>query len=144
MQHYFFPLLDALSGLILAFDDETAFMTCVAKLQSPVFHFSEGSGHAEQYHAEAYSMLRLQPLHCSMISWQIPPLYVHPFAVIKGHSKPFLTVVQTIGITPFQKSQKKAGSDLFPASNRQVSKNWRNIIKRISLVNKKVDIFLYT
>ena len=73
-QHYLFPLLDALSGLILAFVVEAAFVTCEAKLQSPVFHFSEGSGHAEQYHAVAYLMLRLQPLHCSTISWQIPPL----------------------------------------------------------------------
>jgi hypothetical protein len=66
--------LDALSGLIFAFDVEAAFVTCEAKLQSPVFHFSEGSGHAEQYHPEAYSMLRLQPSQCSTISWQIPPL----------------------------------------------------------------------
>jgi hypothetical protein len=28
-------------------------------------------------------------------------------AVIKGHSKPFLTVEQIIGITPFQKEIKK-------------------------------------
>jgi hypothetical protein len=67
-QHYLFPLLDALSGLILAFDVKSAFVICEAKLQSPVFHFSEGSGHAEQYHLEAYSILRLQPLHCSTIS----------------------------------------------------------------------------
>ena len=67
-QHYLFPLLDALSGLILAFDSEAAFVICEAKLQSPVFHFSEGSGHAEQYHPEPYSMLRLQPLHFSTIS----------------------------------------------------------------------------
>jgi hypothetical protein len=73
-QHYLFPLLDALSGLILAFDPEAALATCEAKLQSPVFHFSEGSGHAEQYHPEEYSVVRLQPLHCSTISWQIPPL----------------------------------------------------------------------
>ena len=67
-QHYLFPLLDALSGLILAFDVKSAFVICEAKLQSPVFHFSEGSGHAEQYHLEAYSVLRLQPLQCSTIS----------------------------------------------------------------------------
>ncbi len=73
-QCYLFPLLDALSGLIFAFEEEEALITCDAKLQSPVFHFSEGSGQAVQYHLEENSALRLQPLHFSTISWQIPPL----------------------------------------------------------------------
>jgi hypothetical protein len=56
-----------------------------------------------QYHADEYSVLRLQPLHFSMISWQIPPLYEQPLAVMKGHSLSFLTVVQTIVVTTFLK-----------------------------------------
>jgi hypothetical protein len=68
MQHYLFPLLDALSGLSFPFEAEEARVTCEARLQSPFFHFSEGSGHAEQYHLVAYSALRLQPLHFSTTS----------------------------------------------------------------------------
>jgi len=67
-QHYLFPLLDALSGLIFVFDAEEFLVTCEAKLQSPVFHFNEGSGHAEQYHLVENSALRLQPLHFSTVS----------------------------------------------------------------------------
>jgi len=71
---YLFPLLDAFSGLILAFDTEFSLAICDAMLQFPFFHFNEGSGHAVQNHLEENSALRLQPLHCSTISWQIPPL----------------------------------------------------------------------
>ncbi len=46
MQCYLFLLLEALSGLIFAFEEEEALITCDAKLQSPVFHFNEGSGQA--------------------------------------------------------------------------------------------------
>jgi hypothetical protein len=67
-QHYLFPLLDALSGLIFVFATEAFLVICEAKLQSPVFHFNEGSGHAEQYHLVENSALRLQPLHFSTIS----------------------------------------------------------------------------
>ena len=67
-QHYLFPLLDALSGLIFVFDSEEFLVTCEAKLQSPDFHFNEGSGHAVQYHLVENSALRLQPLHFSTVS----------------------------------------------------------------------------
>ena len=67
-QHYLFPLLDALSGLIFVFDAEEFLVTCEAKLQSPVFHFNEGSGHAVQYHLVENSALRLQPSHFSTVS----------------------------------------------------------------------------
>jgi hypothetical protein len=72
--HYLFLLLDALSGLIFALTVLEAEATCEAKLQLPTFHFKEGSGYAVQYQADENSTLRLQPLHCSTISWQIPPL----------------------------------------------------------------------
>ncbi len=74
MQCYLLLLLEALSGLIFAFAVEEALITCDAKLQSPVFHFNEGSGQAVQYHLEENSAVRLQPLHFSTTSWQIPPL----------------------------------------------------------------------
>ena len=67
-QHYLFPLLDALSGLTFVFDAEDCLVTCEAKLQSPVFHFNEGSGHAVQYHLVENSALRLQPSHFSTVS----------------------------------------------------------------------------
>jgi hypothetical protein len=72
--HYLFLLLDAFSGLIFAFTVLEAEATCEARLQLPTFHFKEGSGYAVQYQADENSTLRLQPLHCSTISWQIPPL----------------------------------------------------------------------
>lgn len=125
---YLLPLLDAFSGLILTFDTELSLTTCDAKLQFPFFHFNEGSGQAVQYHLEENSALRLQPLHCSTISWQIPPLYEHPFAVIKGHSLPSLTVVQTIETTSFHLILKKSRGHLFPAFKDRLQKNWRNII----------------
>ena len=45
--------------------------------------------------------MRLHPWHFSSISWQMPPLKEHPFADMKGHDFPCLTVVQSIVITPF-------------------------------------------
>jgi len=95
--------LDAFSGLIfvLALLDSTT--KWVARLQLPFLHLMEGSGQAVQYHPEESSVPRLQPLHCSTIWLQIPPLYEHPFEVIKEHSMPFLIVAQFIGITPFRR-----------------------------------------
>jgi hypothetical protein len=55
-------------------------------LQWPLFHLTLGSGQTEQNQPEAYSLFRLQPSQGSTVSWQIPPLYEHPLAVIKGHS----------------------------------------------------------
>jgi hypothetical protein len=71
---YLLLRLDAFSGLIfvLALLDSTA--KWVARLQLPFFHFMEGSGQAVQYHPEESSVPRLQPLHCSTIWLQIPPL----------------------------------------------------------------------
>jgi hypothetical protein len=66
--------LDALIGLTFAFFPTTIEETCVARLQFPFFHFTEGSGQALQYQPEENSSLRLQPSHCSTITWQIPPL----------------------------------------------------------------------
>lgn len=67
-QHYRFPLLDALSGFIFVVDVEEILVTWEAKLQSPFFHFNEGSGHAVQYHLVENSALRLQPSHFSTVS----------------------------------------------------------------------------
>jgi hypothetical protein len=67
-QHYRCPLLDALSGLIFVVDAEEVLVIWEAKLQSPFFHFNEGSGHAVQYHLVENSVLRLQPLHSSTVS----------------------------------------------------------------------------
>jgi hypothetical protein len=72
--YYRLPLLDAFSGLILAFLASESLVICEAMLQSPVFHFNAGSGQAEQYQPAENSALRLQPLHSFTISWQIPPL----------------------------------------------------------------------
>ena len=94
-------LLDALSGLILAFLIWFSFVVCVAKLQLPFFHLTKGSGQAVQYHPEENSEARLHPWHSSTVGWQPPPLKEQPFFVIKMHSNPFFTLVQTIGITPF-------------------------------------------
>lgn len=98
---YLFPRLDALIGFSFVFFAEEVEATWVARLQFPFFHFDAGSGHAVQNQPDAYSELRLQPSQPSTISWQIPPLKEHPFAVIKGHSIPSLTVVQTNGTTSF-------------------------------------------
>jgi hypothetical protein len=57
--------LDALSGLILVFVSAPDALTWVAILQLPVFHRADGSGHAEQYHAEENSTFRPHPSHCS-------------------------------------------------------------------------------
>jgi hypothetical protein len=78
-----------------------SFAAWVAKLQSPFFHLTEGSGQAVQYQPEENSEARLHPWHSSTIGWQPPPLKEQPFFVIKMHSKVSFTVVQTIGITPF-------------------------------------------
>jgi hypothetical protein len=48
--------------------------TWVARLQLPYFHLLVGSGQAEQYQPDEISKERWQPLHCSTISWQTPPL----------------------------------------------------------------------
>jgi hypothetical protein len=71
---YLLLRLDAFSGLIfvLVLLDSTA--KWVARLQLPFFHLMEGSGQALQYHPEESSVPRLQPLHCSTIWLQIPPL----------------------------------------------------------------------
>ena len=100
-RHHFFLLarLDALSGLIFAWAAAVAAVIWVAKLQFPFFHFMAGSGVAVQYQLDENSVLRSHPSHCSTTSWQAPSLYEQPFAVIKGHSTPSLTVVQFIGIT---------------------------------------------
>jgi hypothetical protein len=66
--------LDALSGLIFALEALEVEATWDAKLHFPFFHFAEGSGQAEQYQPDENSALRLQPWHCSTISWQIPLL----------------------------------------------------------------------
>jgi hypothetical protein len=96
---YLRPLLEALSGLILpAFSVEVEAMWD-ARLQFPFFHLVDGSGQAEQYHPDENATLRLQPLQFSTVSWQIPPLYLQPCAVIKAHSAPSRIVVQIIGIT---------------------------------------------
>ncbi len=42
--------------------------------EGAVWHFKDGSGDTVQYHPDENSVLRLQPLHFSSISWQIPPL----------------------------------------------------------------------
>ena len=94
-------LLDALSGLSLVCFAEEVSATWDARLHLPFFHFREGSGHAVQYHPEAYWEFRLHPLHFSTISWQIPPLNEQPLAVIKGHSTPCFTVEQINGTTSF-------------------------------------------
>jgi hypothetical protein len=72
--HYLFLLFDALSGLIFDLTALEAESMWEARLQLPTFHFKEGSGYALQYQPAENSALRLQPLHCSTISWQIPPL----------------------------------------------------------------------
>ena len=78
-----------------------SFVTWVAKLQSPFLHLTLGSGQTVQYHPEANSEARLHPWHSSTIWWQSPPLKEQPLLVIKMHSTPSFTLVQTIGITPF-------------------------------------------
>jgi len=72
--YYRLARLDALSGFIFAFFSVAAAETWDARLQFPFFHFKVGSGQAAQYQPAENSEERLQPLHCSTISWQIPPL----------------------------------------------------------------------
>lgn len=88
-------------------------------LHLPTFHFNSGSGHAVQNQPEENSELRLQPLHCSTISWQIPPLYEHPLFVMKGHSIPSFKVVQTNVTTSFinNKNLKKGREICLPDLN---------------------------
>jgi len=66
-----------------------------------------------QYLTPEYSIHLLHPSHLSMIGWQLPPLKLHPFLVIKTHSEPFLTVWQSMGIIPLflieYISDKKSG-----------------------------------
>ena len=88
--------LEALSGLIFCAFSDMLVLTWVARLQLPFFHLLVGSGQAAQYHPEAISRVRLQPLHCSTISWQTPPLNPQPLAVMKAHSSPLRTVVHFI------------------------------------------------
>jgi hypothetical protein len=102
-----FPRLEALSGLTFFWAVGAAVeVKCDARLHRPDFHLTVGSGHAIQYQAVLNWILRLQPLHCSTTSWQIPPLKEHPLDVIKGQSLPCFTVAQFIGITPFFVSWK--------------------------------------
>ena len=72
--HYLLPRFDAFNGLIFVFAEAASAAMWEAMLQFPFFHFREGSGQAVQYQALESSLVRLQPLHCSTISWQIPPL----------------------------------------------------------------------
>ncbi len=58
---------DALSGLIFALALLDSTVTWVARLQSPFFHLTEGSGQALQYQPLESSVPRLQPLHCSTV-----------------------------------------------------------------------------
>jgi hypothetical protein len=90
-------------------------------LHFPTFHFNSGSGHAVQNQPEENSELRLQPLHSSTISWQIPPLYEHPLVVMKGHSIPSLIVVQTNLTTSFAgtKNLKKGRKINLPDLNKK-------------------------
>ena len=60
-QVYLRALLEALSGLILAWLLVEAELTWEARLQLPFFHLISGSGHALQYQPDAYSVPRLQP-----------------------------------------------------------------------------------
>jgi hypothetical protein len=92
--------LDALSGLILVFLIPVSFARCVAKLQLPYFHLTEGSGQAVQYQPEENPEARLHPRHSSTIGWQDPRLNEQPFLVIKMHSDPSFTLVQVIEIAP--------------------------------------------
>jgi len=133
---YLFPRLDALSGFSFVFFEEEVEATCVARLQLPFFHFNAGSGHAVQNQPDVYSELRLQPSQLSTISWQIPPLKEHPDAVMKGHSIPSLTVVQTNGTTSFS-YYSKIKSQAYPPGfcDRKIL---RNIIRLEALVNLKI------
>lgn len=96
---YFLERFEALSGLIFWVVSVMLVLTWVARLQFPFFHLTVGSGQAEQYHPDSISRVRPQPLHCSTISWQRPPLYPQPLAVIKAHSLLFRIVVHFIGIS---------------------------------------------
>ena len=70
-------------------------------LQTPFFHFIAGSGKLIQNVPVGYSTILWQPSHWSTIGWQLPPLNSHPLLVIKMHSVPFFTVVQTMITTSF-------------------------------------------
>ncbi len=74
-----------------------------------------------QNQPEENSEPRLQPLHCSTISWQIPPLYEHPLFVMKGHSIPSFKVVQTNVTTSFadNKNLKKGREINLPDLNKK-------------------------
>jgi hypothetical protein len=96
---YFLERFEALSGLIFWVVSAMLVLTWVARLQFPFLHLTVGSGQAEQYQPDSISRLRPQPLHCSTISWQTPPLYPQPLAVIKAHSLPFRMVVHFIDIS---------------------------------------------
>jgi hypothetical protein len=93
--------LDALSGFVLSTLLLAVSFTWVAKLQLPLFHFSEGSGQAVQYHPEGNFEVRSHPSHCSTMAWQVPPLKEQPFFVMNTHSVSGFTVVQSIGTTSF-------------------------------------------
>jgi hypothetical protein len=54
-----------------------------------------------QYHPPEYLDVRLHPLHCSKVWWQVPPLKEQPCFVINKHSTPGFAVVQSIRFTPF-------------------------------------------
>jgi hypothetical protein len=108
-QNYLRERLDAFSGLTFWALSAMLVLTWVARLQLPFFHLLVGSGQAEQYHPEAISRVRLQPLHCSTISWQTPPLYPQPLAVMKAHSWPLRTVVHFIEKTSQYHFGKRKG-----------------------------------
>jgi hypothetical protein len=60
--------LDAFKGFSFVLVSAGAATMCVARLQLPFFHFNDGSGQVEQYHADEYSVPRPHPLHLSIIS----------------------------------------------------------------------------
>jgi hypothetical protein len=93
--------LDALIGFSFTVFFVLVEATWVAMLQLPVFHLSEGSGQVAQNHPDENLAARLQPVHFSTVSWQLPPLYLHPALVINGQAAPSRIVVQSMGITPF-------------------------------------------
>ena len=144
--------MDALSGLILVLLIWFSFVMWVAKLQSPFFHLTKGSGQAVQYHPENNSEARLHPWHSSTVGWQLPPLKEQPFLVIKMHSNPSFTVVQTIGITPFPsdviwwfcQSEAKVSAFLstrFGLVNKIFGYLWQRYLTRPALFIKKSLVF---
>jgi hypothetical protein len=94
MRTYFFfdARFEAFNGLIFWMTSLALLSMCVAEGHTPTTHFAAGSGYSIQYFIEEYSTHLLHPSHCSTMEWQLPPLKLHPFFVMKTHSKPSLTV----------------------------------------------------